>query len=60
MNPPQDDSNSTPSGMTPLVQMFPMHIGEPQPAPSRPGQPQNNAGNDPAPSTPGRSSNRAS
>lgn len=37
MTEPQRPQTNAPQGPTPLVQMFPMHIGEPAAAPARPG-----------------------
>jgi len=36
---PQEPTNAKPipQGLTPLVHMFPMHMGEPTPPPARPG-----------------------
>lgn len=35
MNQTPNNPDRIPAGLTPLVQMFPMHIGEPAPAPAR-------------------------
>ncbi|GEM_PF-5247233 len=58
--PEQPQPNAAdPQGPTPLVQMFPMHIGEPGDAPARPGTDRASPGSERTPNRSGPTPNRA-
>lgn len=59
MNPRSNEPRSNPAGLTPLVQMFPMHISEPPPAPARPGAAEAPAGSETPHAAPGRKPSKA-
>lgn len=59
MSEPQHTPASAQQGLTPLVQMFPMHIGEQAAAPARPGTNQGTPSPERTTNQPGQASNRA-